>query len=187
MGNVKELTESQQDTLLSILEKRFATNMHRHKQLAWAQVQAKLYGKGHLLWPLQQMEATRGEPDVIGLDAQTGEFIFCDCAAESPAGRRSLCYDKQAWQSRKDNRPLDNVMDVAAAMGIQLLNEMEYRALQHLEVVDTKTSSWLHTPAAIRTLGGAIFGDYRYGQVFVYHNGAQSYYAARGFRGLLRV
>jgi hypothetical protein len=181
------LTTQQSETLLALLRARFTQNMQRHASLAWHKVQARLVASPEKLGSLQQMDDTGGEPDVIGLDEQTGAFIFCDCSAESPAGRRSLCYDRAALQSRKENRPDNNVMDVAAAMGIELLTEAEYRQLQQLGCFDLKTSSWVHTPASIRKLGGALFCDRRYDSVFLYHNGAQSYYAARGFRGLLRV
>lgn len=181
------LTTQQRDTLFALLQARFTQNMQRHAGIDWHQVQARLAANPEKLGSLQQMEDTGGEPDVIGQDNQTGAFVFCDCSAESPAGRRSLCYDRAALQSRKENRPGNNVMDVAAAMGIELLSEAEYRHLQQLGCFDAKTSSWVKTPDAIRKLGGALFCDRRYDSVFVYHNGAQSYYAARGFRGLLRV
>ena len=181
------LTKQQVETLLATLQARFEQNMQRHAGMTWHKVQARLVASPKKLGSLQQMEDTGGEPDVIGLDDQTGAFIFCDCSAESPTGRRSLCYDRAALQSRKENRPDNNVMDMAAAMGIELLNETEYRQFQQLGCFDLKTSSWVHTPASIRKLGGALFCDRRYDSVFVYHNGAQSYYAARGFRGLLRV
>lgn len=161
--------------------------MGRHRGLEWVKVQAKLEANAEKLRSLQQMERTGGEPDVVGHDKGTGEFIFCDCSAESPAGRRSLCYDREAREERKKHKPEDSAMDMAAALGIQLLTEEQYRELQKLGEFDTKTSSWVKTPAEIRELGGALFCDRRYGQVFVYHNGAQSYYAARGFRGSLRV
>ncbi len=182
-----KLSEEAQTELLNILKKRFEKNMSRHQGLEWAKIQAKLEANDAKLWSLDEMERTAGEPDVIGYDAQTDEFIFVDCSAESPKGRRSLCYDLEAWESRKEHKPTNNVLDVAAEMGIELLNEEHYRMLQSLGKFDTKTSSWLATPAEIRKLGGAIFGDFRYGQVFIYHNGAESYYAARGFRGALRV
>ncbi len=161
--------------------------MSRHKGLKWAQVEAKLEANPAKLWSLQEMERTGGEPDVVGHDKKSGEFMFCDCSAESPAGRRSVCYDRAALESRKEHQPKTSAMDMAAAMGIELLTEAEYRQLQELGAFDTKTSSWLQTPSDIRKLGGALFGDFRYGHVFVYHNGAQSYYAARAFRGSLRV
>lgn len=182
-----KLSEEAQTELLNILKKRFEKNMSRHQGLEWTKVQAKLEANDAKLWSLDEMERTAGEPDVIGYDAQTDEFIFVDCSAESPKGRRSLCYDLEACESRKEHKPTNNVLDVAAEMGIELLNEEHYRMLQSLGKFDTKTSSWLATPAEIRKLGGAIFGDFRYGQVFIYHNGAESYYAARGFRGALRV
>ncbi len=182
-----KLSEEAQTELLNILKKRFEKNMSRHQGLEWAKIQAKLEANDAKLWSLDEMERTAGEPDVIGYDAQTDEFIFVDCSAESPKGRRSLCYDLEAWESRKEYKPTNNVLDVASEMGIKLLNEEQYRTLQSLGKFDTKTSSWLATPAEIRKLGGAIFGDFRYGQVFIYHNGAESYYAARGFRGALRV
>lgn len=182
-----KLSEEAQTELLNILKKRFEKNMSRHQGLEWAKIQAKLEANDAKLWSLDEMERTAGEPDVIGYDAQTDEYTFVDCSAESPKGRRSLCYDLEAWESRKEYKPTNNVLDVAAEMGIELLNEEHYRTLQSLGKFDTKTSSWLVTPVEIRKLGGAIFGDFRYGQVFIYHNGAESYYAARGFRGALRV
>jgi hypothetical protein len=166
---------------------RFEKNMVRHQGLEWAQVQAKLEGQAEKLWSLSEMEKTGGEPDVVGHDKKTCEYIFYDCSAESPKDRRSLCYDREALESRKEHKPADSAMDVAAAMGIELLTEEQYRALQKLGNFDAKTSSWVQTPSAIRRLGGALFCDRRYDTVFVYHNGAESYYAARGFRGLLRV
>jgi hypothetical protein len=183
----KELSPEQPEDLLSLLKARFEKNMSRHQGLAWTEVQARLNAQPQKLWSLQEMERTGGEPDVVGQDNETGEFIFYDCSAESPSGRRSVCYDREGLDSRKDYKPENNALDVAAAMGIQLLSEAQYRELQKLGKFDTKTSSWVQTPSAIRKLGGALFGDFRYGQVFVYHNGAQSYYAARGFRGSLRV
>ena len=183
----KVLSPQQREELLKTLKTRFDKNTTRHPDMAWADVQARLETRPEKLWSLHVMESTGGEPDVIGRDAATGEYVFCDCSPESPKGRRSLCYDRAAWESRKEFKPADNAMEVAAAMGIELLNEAQYRELQQLGPFDTKTSSWLLTPSPIRKLGGAIFGDYRYGQVFVYHNGAESYYAARGFRGSLRV
>ena len=161
--------------------------MNRHKVLEWAQVQAKLETNAERLWSLNEMERTGGEPDVIGRDNKTGEYIFCDCSAESPKGRRSLCYDREALDSRKENKPEGNAVDMAAAIGIELLTEDQYRALQKLGKFDTKTSSWVKTPSDIRKLGGALFCDRRYGTVFVYHNGAESYYAGRAFRCSLRV
>lgn len=182
----RELTPEQQQELLSVLKARFEKNRY-HKGLEWADVQAKLESNPEKLWSLHEMERTGGEPDVIGHDETTGEYIFYDCAAESPTGRRSLCYDGEALASRKKFKPENSAMEMAAAMGIELLTEEQYRELQQLGNFDTKTSSWVTTPADIRGLGGAIFGDYRYGHVFIYHNGAESYYGARGFRGSLRV
>lgn len=173
--------------LLSLLESRFAKNMHRHKGIAWEQVLARLEGSPVALKSLDAMEASGGEPDVTGHDKATGQYIFCDCSRESPPGRRSLCYDHEALKSRKEHRPADSAVEMAVAMGIELLSEEQYRELQQFEDFDTKTSSWIVTPGDVRSLGGALFCDRRYGRVFVYHNGAQSYYAARGFRGLLRV
>ena len=183
----KELSPEQREELLSALEARFEKNTNRHEGLAWAKVQAKLEANAEKLWSLHEMERTGGEPDVVGHDKQTGGYIFYDCSAESPKGRRSVCYDREGLESRKEHRPENSAVDMAAAMGIELLTEEQYRELQQLGEFDTKTSSWLQTPAAIRKLGGAIFADFRYGHVFVYHNGAQSYYAARAFRGSLRV
>jgi hypothetical protein len=185
----KKLSPALQQELLSVLKARFEKNMKRHKGLDWAMVEARLSRKesAEKLWSLQEMERTGGEPDVVGHDKKTGECIFYDCSAESPAGRRSLCYDRAAWEARKENKPANNVLDVASAIGIELLSETQYRELQKLGKFDTKTSSWVKTPDDIRALGGAVFCDYRYGQVFLYHNGAESYYAARGFRGALRV
>lgn len=189
MKNNKILSTSQLVELLSILKNRFEKNMNRHNGLEWAKVQARIempVGK-EKLWSLFEMERTGGEPDVAGYDKKTGEYIFYDCSAESPAGRRSICYDKEALDSRKENKPKNNAIELAASMGISLLTEKQYRELQELENFDTKTSSWVETPAAIRKLGGAIFCDRRYNTVFTYHNGAESYYAARAFRGKLRV
>jgi hypothetical protein len=185
--NKKALSSGQREELFRALKARFEKNMHRHQGLEWAQVQAKLEAHAEKLWSLSEMERTGGEPDVVGHDKKTGEYIFYDCSAESPKDRRSLCYDREALESRKENKPANNAMDVASAMGIELLTEEQYRALQKLGNFDTKTSSWVQTPSAIRKLGGALFCDRRYDTVFVYHNGAESYYAARGFRGLLRV
>lgn len=173
--------------LLSTLKSRFEKNKTRHPGLEWAKVQAKLEAKPEKLWSLQIMEETGGEPDVVGQDETTGEYLFYDCAAESPKGRRSLCYDRAAWESRKEFKPADNAVDMAESMGVELLNEEEYRALQQLGKFDLKTSSWVNTPEHIRKLGGAVFCDRRYDTVFWYHNGAESYYAARGFRAKLRV
>jgi len=181
------LSGKQREELLRTLNARFEKNMNRHKGLAWAKVQARLEANAEKLWSLSEMERTGGEPDVVGHDNKRGQFIFYDCSAESPKGRRSLCYDRQALESRKENKPADNATDMAAAMGIELLTEEQYRALQQLGNFDTKTSSWVKTPSTIRKLGGAVFCDRRYDTVFLYHNGAESYYAARGFRGLLRV
>ena len=186
-NNQKELSPEQHEELLSALKARFEKNMNRHKSLEWAKVQAKLEANPEKLWSLNEMERTGGEPDVVGHDKKTGENIFYDCSAESPKGRRSLCYDREALESRKKHKPENNVIDMAAAMGIELLAEDQYREFQQLGDFDTKTSSWVKTPAGIRKLGGALFADFRYGNVFVYHNGAESYYAARGFRGSLRV
>jgi hypothetical protein len=181
------LSKKQREELLRALQARFEKNMNRHKGLAWAQVQAKLEANAEKLWSLHEMERTGGEPDVVGRDNKTGEYIFYDCSAESPNGRRSLCYDREALESRKENKPKGNATDMAAAMGIELLAEDQYRGLQKLGHFDSKTSSWVKTPSDIRKLGGALFCDRRYDTVFVYHNGAESYYAARGFRGSLRV
>ena len=177
----------QREELIRALKARFEKNMNRHKGLEWPKVQAKLEAKTEKLWSLSEMERTGGEPDVVGYDRKTDEYIFYDCSAESPNGRRSVCYDREALESRKEHKPKNNAMDMAAAMGIELLTEEQYRELQRLGTFDEKTSSWVKTPLDIRKLGGAIFCDYRYGTVFVYHNGAESYYAARGFRGSLRV
>jgi hypothetical protein len=181
------LSPKEKSQLLATLKTRFEKNMHRHKGLDWQKIEAKLEVSAQHCWSLAEMERTGGEPDVVGLDASTGAFLFADCSAESPAGRRSLCYDREALDARKEAKPIGSAMDLAAAMGITLLTEAEYRNLQLSGPFDTKTSSWLLTPDVIRAHGGAIFGDYRYGQVFIYHNGVQSYYAARGFRGILRV
>jgi len=175
----------EREELLRTLEARFGKNIHRHKAIAWADVRTRLEGNPAALKSLREMEATGGEPDVIGKDA--GHYTFCDCSAESPGGRRSLCYDREALQSRKEHKPQDSTVEMAAAMGIDLLTEEQYRELQKLGEFDTRTSSWVRTPPDVRALGGALFCDRRYGKVFVYHNGAQSYYAARGFRGSLRV
>ncbi|MDQ1144044.1 hypothetical protein QE429_000871 [Bacillus sp. SORGH_AS 510] len=183
----KELLQEQREELLKKLKARFEKNMNRHEGLEWADVQAKLEANHEKLWSLHEMEATGGEPDVVGHDKETGEYIFYDCSAESPKGRRSICYDREALESRKQHKPQSSVIDMATAMGIELLTEEQYRELQELGNFDLKTSSWVQTPAAIRKLGGAIFCDRRYNTVFVYHNGAESYYAARGFRGSLRV
>lgn len=181
------LTKKQTDALLATLSARFEKHMARHKGIAWQEVHSRLESSPGKLQSLHVMESTGGEPDVIGQDKKTGEFIFCDCSAESPSGRRSVCYDRDALESRKENKPVNCATDMASAMGIKLLTEAEYRELQKLGCFDAKTSSWVETPAVIRKLGGALFCDRRYDTVFVYHNGAQSYYAARGFRGILRV
>jgi hypothetical protein len=183
----KGLSPDQREELLRTLKARFEKNMSRHKGLEWAKVQAKLEANPEKLWSLNEMERTGGEPDVVGHDAKTGEYVFYDCSAESPKGRRSLCYDREALDARKENKPENSALDVAAAIGVELLTEEQYRQLQQLGNFDTKTSSWVKTPAEIRKLGGAIFCDRRYNTVFLYHNGADSYYAARGFRGELRV
>jgi hypothetical protein len=186
-SNKKDLSPKQREDLLKALKARFEKNMDRHQGLEWSQVQAKVEAHAEKLWSLSEMESTGGEPDVVGHDKKTGEYIFYDCSAESPKDRRSLCYDREALDSRKENKPANNAMDVAAAMGVELLSEEQYRALQKLGNFDLKTSSWVQTPAPIRKLGGALFCDRRYDTVFVYHNGAESYYAARGFRGSLRL
>jgi hypothetical protein len=187
MPRAKDLKAKQRQELLGALKARFEKNMSRHKRLDWAKVQAKLDANPEKLWSLNEMERTGGEPDVVGYDQKTGEYIFYDCSAESPEGRRNVCYDRDALDSRKEAKPKDSALNMAAAMGVEVLTEAQYRALQKLGNFDTKTSSWLITPAAIRKLGGAIFADRRYDHVFVYHNGASSYYGARGFRGSLRV
>jgi Protein of unknown function (DUF4256) len=187
ISNKKDLSPEQCEELLGALKDRFEKNMNRHKGLAWAQIQAKLEANAENLWSLYEMERTGGEPDVVGHDKKTGEYIFYDCSAESPKGRRSVCYDREALESRKEHKPEDNAIDMAAAMGIELLTEEQYRELQKLGHFDTKTSSWVKTPSEIRKLGGALFCDRRYDTVFRYHNGAESYYAARAFRGSLRV
>lgn len=181
------LAPEQRDRLLVTLRERFAKNMNRHKGLDWAKVQARLEASAEKLWSLNEMERTGGEPDVVSYDKRTGEYLFYDCSAESPKGRRSICYDREALDARKEHKPKDSAVNMAEAMGIELLTEEEYRALQQLGNFDTKTSSWVMTPPDIRKLGGALFCDRRYNTVFVYHNGAESYYAARGFRGSLRV
>lgn len=186
-SNKKDLSPEQHKELLGALRSRFEKSMHRHKGLTWATVQARLEAHGEKMWSLNEMEKSGGEPDIVGRDEKTGAYIFYDCSAESPKGRRSLCYDREALESRKENKPEGSATDLAAAMGIELLTEEQYRELQKLGNFDTKTSSWLKTPSAIRKLGGAIFGDRRYNTVFVYHNGAESYYAARAFRGWIRI
>ena len=181
------MKNSERTELLQVLQSRFEKHTARHKGIAWAAVQARLEGAPKAITSLRLMEASGGEPDVTGYDRKTGQFVFCDCSAESPSGRRSVCYDRAALEARKEHKPEGNAVEMAAAMGIELLTEEQYRALQELGEFDTKTSSWISTPPDVRSLGGALFCDRRYGKVFVYHNGAQSYYAARGFRGLLRV
>jgi hypothetical protein len=183
----KEFSPEQREELLRVLKARFEKNMNRHKGLEWAKVQDRLQANTEKLWSLYQMERTGGEPDLVAHDKKTGEFIFYDCSAESPKGRRSVCYDREALESRKEHKPENNAMDLAAAIGVEILTEEQYRDLQKLGNFDTKTSSWVKTPSAIRKLGGALFCDRRYDTVFVYHNGAESYYAARAFRGSLRV
>ncbi len=183
----KNLSPEQCEEILEILRARFEENMNRHKELEWAHVQAKLEANTEKLWSLNEMENTGGEPDIVSYDKETDEYIFYDCSAESPKGRRSVCYDREALESRKKNKPENNAIDMATDMGIEILNEEQYRELQKLGKFDLKTSSWIQTPPHIRKLGGAIFCDRRYDTVFVYHNGADSYYAARGFRGSLRV
>ena len=187
MENKRELTLEQSDELLKTLKARFEKNMNRHIDLEWAKVQKKLELNKEKLWSLNEMENTGGEPDVIGIDKNTGEFIFYDCSAESPKGRRSLCYDREALDSRKEFKPKNSAIDFASELGIELLTEEQYRELQKLGKFDTKTSSWVKTPVEIRKLGGALFCDFRYNTTFLYHNGAESYYAARGFRGALKV
>lgn len=182
-----KLPKSRIDELLKILKTRFEKNMNRHKGISWSEVQAKLEKAPAKLWSLNEMEETDGEPDVIRYDKKTNTYIFCDCSAESPKGRRSVCYDPEALASRKEHKPKHSAVGMASEIGIELLTEEQYRELQQLGEFDAKTSSWIHTPPAIRKLGGALFGDWRFGHVFIYHNGAESYYAARGFRGLLRV
>jgi len=183
----KELSPEQREELLGTLKARFEKNMNRHKSLEWVNVQAKLEANTEKLWSLNEMERTGGETDVAGHDIKTGEYIFYDCSAESPKGRRNVCYDREALEARKEFKPKDTAMDMAAAMGIEILSEEQYRELQKLGNFDTKTSSWLKTPSEIRKLGGAIFADRRYDHVFIYHNGADSYYGVRGFRGSIRV
>jgi hypothetical protein len=185
--NKKELSPREREDLLRVLKTRFEKNMNRHRGLEWAAVHAKLEADTEKLWSLNEMEGSGGEPDVVGRDKKTGEYIFCDCSAESPKGRRSVCYDREALEARKEHKPKNSAVDMAAAMGIEMLTEEQYRELQTLGEFDTKTSSWVKTPSAIRKLGGAVFCDRRYDHVFLYHNGAQSYYAARAFRGSLKV
>ncbi|MEP7074446.1 MAG: DUF4256 domain-containing protein [Acidobacteriota bacterium] len=183
----KKLSVAERDDLLSILKARFEENMARHNGLEWDKVEAKLQERSEKLWSLNEMETSGGEPDVVGFDKKTGEFVFYDCSAETPKGRRSLCYDREALDSRKEHKPKDSAVSAAEAMGVELLTEDEYCELQKLGNFDAKTSSWIRTPPEVRNLGGAIFADYRFGRIFVYHNGAESYYAARGFRGSLKV
>jgi hypothetical protein len=185
--NKKELSPKEHDVLLSVLKARFEKNLNRHQGVEWTKVQGKLEASPEKLWSLNEMEKTGGEPDVVGHDRKTGEYIFDDCSAESPKGRRSVCYDREALESRKEHKPKNSAIDMAAAMGIEILTEEQYRELQTLGNFDTKTSSWVKTPPDIRKLGGALFCDRRYDHVFLYHNGAESYYAARGFRGSLKV
>lgn len=187
MSNKTKLPQDRIDGLFDILRTRFEKNMDRHKGLSWDKVQSKLEGDSAKLWSINEMEETGGEPDVIGFDKKSKEFIFCDCSAESPKGRRSVCYDPEALESRKEHKPRHSAVGMAEEMGVELLTEEQYHDLQKLGKFDTKTSSWVATPDEIRKLGGAIFGDWRFGRVFIYHNGAESYYAARGFRTLLRV
>lgn len=186
MKTEKQLSAEQLEELLEILENRFEKNQKRHESVLWADVKAKLDSHPENMWSLLQMEETGGEPDVVSLDS-SGQYVFCDCSPESPKGRRSLCYDRAALDSRKEHKPANSALDMAAFMGIELLSESQYRALQELDTFDLKTSSWVKTPDAIRELGGALFCERRYNAVFVFHNGAESYYAARGFRGLLRI
>lgn len=187
MSDRKHLSSAQRKELLDVLEARFEKHMHRHQGLEWSTVQARLEANSAKLGSLHEMERTGGEPDVVGLDEKTGEVIFYDCSAESPKGRRSVCYDREGLESRKEHKPENNALDMATEMGISVLTEAQYRALQQLGNFDTKTSSWIQTPADIRKLGGALFADFRYGHVFIYHNGAQSYYSGRAFRGSLQV
>lgn len=187
MENLKEISAKQINDLFNILQARFTQNINRHSEIEWANVRAKLEANTDKLWSLTEMENTGGEPDIIGYDKQTNQYLFFDCALESPSGRRSLCYDKEALESRKEHKPKSNVIDMASFMGVELLNEEQYRTLQQFGKFDSKTSSWIKTPESIRNLGGAIFADFRYDNIFVYHNGAESYYAGRGFRSLLKV
>jgi hypothetical protein len=187
MGSKKDLSPAKHNVLISGLRNRFEKNMNRHMGLEWPELQAKLEADIEKLWSLYEMERTGGEPDVIGRDKKTGEYIFYDCSPESPSGRRNVCYDREALESRKAHKPENNAMDMAASMGIELLTADQYRELQRYGNFDMKTSSWVKTPAEIRKLGGALFADFRYGKVFIYHNGASSYYAVRGFRGSVRV
>jgi hypothetical protein len=183
----KKLSQQKSEELINTLKTRFEKNMNRHKGIKWNEVEARLNANSEKLWSLNEMESTGGEPDVTGHDKKTGEYIFVDCSAESPKVRRSVCYDREGQDSRKEHKPDNNAVDMAASMGIELLTEEEYRDLQKLGNFDTKTSSWIRTPSDVRKLGGALFADYRYGRVFIYHNSAPSYYSVRGFRGMLRV
>lgn len=183
----KDLSPGQREELLKIVKVRFEKNRIRHKDLEWTEVQARLEANPEKLWSLNEMEKTGGEPDVVGLDKKTGEYLFYDCSAESPKGRRSVCYDREALESRKEHKPENSAIDMAAVMGIEIVTEEQYREFQKLGNFDMKTSSWIKTPSEIRKLGGALFADFRYGSVFIYHNGASSYYAVRGFRGILKV
>jgi hypothetical protein len=185
--NKKTLSAARRDELLELLQTRFEKNAKRHPGLAWADVKARLEAHPGKLWSLGEMDQTGGEPDVVGRDKKTGEYLFVDCSPQSPAGRWSVCYDREGLESRKEHKPKTSAMDMAADMGVELLTEEQYHELQKLGEFDTKSSSWLQTPAELRKLGGALFGDRRYGRVFIYHNGAQSYYSGRGFRGVLRV
>ena len=186
-SSIQKLSPEQKKVILAALEDRFEQHMHRHKELVWASVLEKLEPDDEKLWSLNEMEATGGKPDVIGYGREENKYFFCDCSTESPKGRRSVCYDREALDSRKKHKPETTAVDMAQAMGIDLLTEEQYHTLQQLETVDMKTSSWIQTPVSIRKRGGALFGDHRYGRTFVYHNGAESYYAARGFRGILKV
>lgn len=181
------ITEIEKQNLINLLKLRFEKNSHRHKNLNWSNVQSKLTSQSEKLWSLYQMEITGGEPDVISFNKHESTFVFCDCSTESPKGRRSICYDQEALETRKENKPKDSAINMAHKMGVKILDEQQYNYLQSLEPFDTKTSSWLQTPEKIRNLGGAIFGDFRFGRVFFYHNGAESYYAARGFRAQLEI
>lgn len=187
MGVNKKLSSDQQEELLNVLEARFENNLNRHKGIEWDKVKTKLVANPDKIWSLDEMERTEGEPDVVGFDEKTGEYIFYDCSAESPKGRRSICYDHEALEKRKEHKPQNSAINMAAEMGIEILTETQYRELQKLGKFDAKTSSWIITTPEVRKLGGALFADFRYNTVFVYHNGADSYYAARGFRGSLRV
>ncbi|MGH2667398.1 DUF4256 domain-containing protein [Flavobacterium sp.] len=186
-SNDTKLSPEQHSALISTLKERFEKNKNRHKDLEWDKIEAKLKTHTDKLWSLNEMESTGGEPDVVGQDQQTGEYLFYDCSPQTPKERRSLCYDREALESRKEHKPKNNAVDMAEAMGISLLTEEQYRGLQELGTFDTKTSSWVQTPSAIRKLGGAVFCDFRYDTVFLYHNGAESYYAVRGFRGVLKL